>query len=171
MLMKRDPANPTPAEHAFLTAIAVSRQQGARGFELRAALSLAKLYQSTARPTDAHAALAPALEGFSPTPEMSEIAEAQALLTELATTDEVKVDAARRHQLTQLHVSHGNALIAARGFAAPKQRRLSQEPAKRRPRDEDAPGRLAADLRLVGRQPTCVFELPSMKSPCARLFA
>ena len=77
---KRDPANPAPAEEAFLTAIAVAKQQGTRSFELRAALSLAKLYQSTARPAEAHAVLAPALEGFSPTPEMPEIAEAQALL-------------------------------------------------------------------------------------------
>ena len=83
MLLKRDPANPAPAEEAFLTAIAVSKQQGTRSFELRAALSLAKLYQSTGRPADAHAVLAPALEGFSPTPEMPEIAEAQALLSRL----------------------------------------------------------------------------------------
>ena len=80
ILLKRDPANPAPAEDAFLTAIAVAKQQGTRSFELRAALSLAKLYQSTGRPADAHAVLAPALEGFSPTPEMPEIAEAQALL-------------------------------------------------------------------------------------------
>ena len=68
ILLKRDPANPAPAEEAFLTAIAVAKQQGARSFELRAALSLAKLYQSTGRLADAHAVLAPALEGFSPTP-------------------------------------------------------------------------------------------------------
>ena len=80
MLLKRDPANPAPAEEALQTAIAVAKQQGTRSFELRAALSLAKLYQSTGRPADAHAVLAPALEGFSPTPEMPEIAEAQALL-------------------------------------------------------------------------------------------
>jgi predicted ATPase len=80
ILLKRDSANPAPAEDAFLTAIAVAKQQAARSFELRAALSLAKLYQSTARRADAHAALAPALDGFSPTPEMPEIAEAQALL-------------------------------------------------------------------------------------------
>ena len=78
--MKRDPANSAPAEEAFLTAIAVAKQQGARSFELRAALALAKLYQSTGRFADGHAVLAPALEGFSPTPEMPEIAEAQALL-------------------------------------------------------------------------------------------
>ncbi|HZZ21292.1 MAG TPA: hypothetical protein VFE60_01310, partial [Roseiarcus sp.] len=80
MLLKRDPGNPAPAEEAFQTAIAVAKQQATRSFGLRAAHSLAKLYQSTARPADAHAVLAPALEGFSPTPEMPEIAEAQALL-------------------------------------------------------------------------------------------
>jgi predicted ATPase len=80
MLLRRDPTNPAPAEEALLRAIAVAKQQGARSYELLASLSLAKLYQSTARPADAHAVLAPALEGFSPTPELSEIAEAQALL-------------------------------------------------------------------------------------------
>ena len=53
-------------------------------FELRAALSLAKLYHSTDRPADAHAVLGPALEGFSPTPEFPEIAEAQTLFAALA---------------------------------------------------------------------------------------
>ena len=50
ILLKRDPANPAPAEEAFLTAIAVAKQQGTRSFGLRAALALAKLYQSTGRP-------------------------------------------------------------------------------------------------------------------------
>ena len=80
MLLKRTPANPASAAEAYRTAIAIAQQQGTRSFELRAALSLAKLYQSTTRPADAHAVLAPALQGFAPTPEMPEIAEAQALL-------------------------------------------------------------------------------------------
>jgi len=83
-LLKQNPTNSAPAEEAFLTAIAVAKQQGTRSFELRAALSLAKLRQSTGRPADAHAVLAPALEGFSPTPEMPVIAKAQALLGALA---------------------------------------------------------------------------------------
>ncbi len=83
MLLKRDPANPAAAEEALHTAIAVSKQQATRSFGLRAALSLAKLHQSTSRPTDAHAVLAPALEGFAPTAEMPEISEAQALLADL----------------------------------------------------------------------------------------
>ena len=80
ILLKRDPANTGPAEEAFLTAIAVAQQQKAKSFELRAALSLAKLYQSTGRPADAHAVLEPALEGFSPTSEFPEIQQAQTLL-------------------------------------------------------------------------------------------
>jgi predicted ATPase len=83
ILLKRDPANTAPAEEAFLTAIAVAQQQKARSFELRAALSLAKLYHSTDRPADAHAVLASVLKGFSPTPEFPEIAEAQTLLAAL----------------------------------------------------------------------------------------
>jgi predicted ATPase len=83
ILLKRDPANTAPAEDAFLTAIAVAQQQKARSFELRAALSLAELYHSTDRPADAHAVLASALKGFSPTPEFPEIAEAQTLLSTL----------------------------------------------------------------------------------------
>jgi hypothetical protein len=54
----------------------IAKRQGARSFGLRAALSLAKLYQSTALPLEAHAVLAPALEGFAPTREFPEIEEA-----------------------------------------------------------------------------------------------
>ena len=90
ILLKRDQANPAPAEDAFLTAIAIAQQQKARSFELQAALSVAKLYQSTNRAADAYAILAPALKGFLPTPEFPEIAEAQALLAALAATDEVR---------------------------------------------------------------------------------
>ena len=64
----------------FRSAIAIAKRQGARGYALLASHSLAKLYQSTDRPDEAQAILVPALEGFSPTPEMPEIAEAQALL-------------------------------------------------------------------------------------------
>jgi predicted ATPase len=84
IVLKRDPANRAPAEEAYRTAIVIAKQQAARGYELRASLSLAKLYHATGRPADAHAVLAPVLEGFLPTPEMPEIAEAQALLGTLA---------------------------------------------------------------------------------------
>ena len=84
LLLSRDADNLKLAEEAFQTAVAIAKRQGARSYELRAALALARLYQSNARLADAHAVLAPALEGFSPTAEMPEIAEAQALLAALA---------------------------------------------------------------------------------------
>jgi predicted ATPase len=83
ILRKQNPADPAPAEEAFLTAIAIAQAQKARSFELRATLSLAKLYRATGRDTDADAVLGPALEGFSPTPEFPEIAEALEMLTTL----------------------------------------------------------------------------------------
>jgi hypothetical protein len=42
-------------------AIAIAKRQGTCSFELRAAFALAKRYQSTGRPADALAVLAPAL--------------------------------------------------------------------------------------------------------------
>jgi predicted ATPase len=116
--LKRDPANTAPAEDAFLTAIAIAQQQKARSFELRAALALAKLYQSTGRVEDAHAVLASALKGFSPTPEFPEIEEAQALLAALAETDEVKKAAASRQRRLKLQTGYGQAVMLSRGFAS-----------------------------------------------------
>ena len=122
ILLKRDPANPAAAEKAFLTALAVTKQQGTRSFELRATTSLAKLYQSTDRPLEAHDVLAPALEGFAPTPEMPEIAEAQALLAALVETEEMKVAEAQRQRRLHLQTSYGQAMMWAKGFAAEETR-------------------------------------------------
>jgi len=83
ILLKRHQANMTAAEDALRAAVAIAQQQKARSFELRAALDLARLYNSTSRAADAHALLASALKGFSPTPEFPEIAEAQALFSAL----------------------------------------------------------------------------------------
>ena len=125
ILLQRDPANPAPAEHAFQTAIEIARRQRSRSFRLRAALSLARLYQSTARPAEALAVLAPALEGFSPTPELPEIAEAQALLAALAESDEVKEAAASRKRRLELQASYGLALTWSRGAPPPRKPRYS----------------------------------------------
>jgi hypothetical protein len=83
-LWMRSPGASVPAEEAFQTAIAIANGQGARGYALLASYSVAKLYQSTGRLADAHAVLAAALEGFAPTPEMPEIAEAMLLSARLA---------------------------------------------------------------------------------------
>ena len=166
ILLRRDPSNPAPAEEAFQRAIAVARQQGARSCEPARVAVAGQTLPIDRPPAEAHAVLAPALEGFSPTPEMPEIAEAQALLTALAATDEVKVEAAHRQRLTQLHVSYGNALIAARGYGAPETTEAFARARESASGDKDAPGRLAADYGLwVGS--FVRGELPSMRAHAA----
>ena len=118
ILARENPAGAAPAGAAFLTAIAIAQSQKARSFELRGALALAKLYQSTNRPVEAHDVLGPALEGFSPTPEFPEIAEAKGLFEALAAEDEVKGAAARRAQRLKLHTNYGQAVMWSKGFAA-----------------------------------------------------
>jgi predicted ATPase len=170
ILLKRDPANPAPAEDALLTAIAIAKQQTTRSFELRAALPLAKLYRATARPVEAYAVLAPALEGFSPTPEMPEIAEAQALLAALEETNEVRADATRRHRMTRLQVAYGNALIAARGFGAPETTEAFARARQSAVSEQDAPERLAADFGLWAASYSR-GDLPSMRAHSADFLA
>jgi class 3 adenylate cyclase/predicted ATPase len=119
ILLEQDPIDSASAEAAFLAAIAVAQRQKVRSFELRAALSLAKLYQSTGRPIDAYDVLGPALAGFSPTTEFPTIAEAEQLFAELAENDAVKAIGAARQQHVKLHVAYGNALMAARGHGDP----------------------------------------------------
>ena len=120
ILLKQNPADPAAAEAAFLAAIAVAQQQKARSFELRAALSLAKLYQSTGRPIDAHDVLGPALEGFSPTPEFPQIAEAKALFEALAADETVKADSRPPRASAEIadHLWPGRIWCA--GYAAPE---------------------------------------------------
>jgi predicted ATPase len=84
LLLMAEPEHPAHGEDAYRAAVAIAREQGARSFGLQASLALAKLYQATARPAEAHAVLADALKGFAPTPEMPEIGEAQSLMERLA---------------------------------------------------------------------------------------
>ena len=148
LLLRCGPPNRAAAEEAFQCATAIAREQGARSWGLRAGLALAKLYQSTGRPADAHAVLAPALEGFSPTPEMPEIAEAQALLAALAETGEVRAEAAQRRRMMHLRVAYGHALIATRGYGAPETTEAFTAARESTHGDNAAPERLAADYGL-----------------------
>jgi predicted ATPase len=84
ILLRREPADTAPAEQCLQTAIAIAQSQQARSFGLRAALSLAKLYRAANRDADAHAVLAPAVEGFPPTRQFPELTEAQSLLAALS---------------------------------------------------------------------------------------
>ena len=181
LLWKRDPANFAPAAHALQSAVAVAKQQGTRSFELRAALALAKLYQSTGRTVEAHAILAPALEGFplpshsgrrawdggyradydgprtltpdpspgrergdAPTPEMPEVAEAQALLAALAATGEVKEEVARRQRRLHLQTAYGQAMMWAKGFASEETRAVFSRATELAAKTDDFADRFAA---------------------------
>jgi class 3 adenylate cyclase/tetratricopeptide (TPR) repeat protein len=84
ILLRNDPPNYARAEESLLNAIDIARQQKARSFELLGALALAKVYRRTNRHAEARATLALALEGFSPTPELPAVSDAQTLLAELA---------------------------------------------------------------------------------------
>jgi class 3 adenylate cyclase/predicted ATPase len=144
ILLKRDPANSTPGEEAFLTAITVAQAQKARSFELRAALSLAKLYQSTGRLPEAHAVLASALDGFSPTSEMPEIADAQALLAALMASDEGKAAVAQRERRLHLQTAYGHAMMWSKGFASEETKAAFDRAAELTANSDDFSHRFAA---------------------------
>jgi hypothetical protein len=95
ILLQRDLVNTAAAEQSLQAATAIAQSQKARSFELRAALSLTKLYRAANRNADAHAVLAPAVEGFPPTRQFPELAEAQTLLATLSDTDAVRSACAR----------------------------------------------------------------------------
>jgi predicted ATPase len=144
MLLRRDPADFVTAEQALQTAVAIARRQGTRAFELRAALSLTKLCKSIARPAEAHATLAPALEGFAPTPEMPEIAEAQGLLEALAETEEVKAAEAQRQRRLHLQTTYGQAMMMAKGYAAEETKAAFSRAAELTGRTDSSLARVAA---------------------------
>jgi len=86
LLLRRAPLETAAAEAAFRHAIDVARRQGARTFELRAALPLARLLGASGRGEAARGLLAPALAGFIDTPALPELAAARALLAALPQT-------------------------------------------------------------------------------------
>jgi predicted ATPase len=81
LLLKLQRPDVAAAESAFLRAIEIARSQQTRTFELRAALSLAKLYRTTGRDQVASELLVEALVGFNTGPEVPEVEQAQRLLT------------------------------------------------------------------------------------------
>jgi predicted ATPase len=81
LLLKQRRPDVAAAQSAFMRAIEIARSQQTRIFELRASLSLAKLYQTTGREQVASELLVPALVGFKAGPEVPEVEEAQRLLT------------------------------------------------------------------------------------------
>ena len=73
-----------PAEVAFSKALAVARAQQAKSLELRAAASLARLWQAQGKPVEARELLAPVYERFTEGFDTTDLKEAKALLDELS---------------------------------------------------------------------------------------
>jgi predicted ATPase len=76
--------DPAKAEEAFRTALAIAREQGTRGYELRAATSLARLWREQGRRGEARDLLAPVYGSFTEGFDTQDLKEAKALLNELA---------------------------------------------------------------------------------------
>jgi predicted ATPase len=77
---KRDVAT---AESYFEKALAVARHQQAKSWELRAAMSLARLWRSQAKVSEARELLAPVYGWFTEGFDTRDLKEAKALLEEL----------------------------------------------------------------------------------------
>ena len=75
--------DPAKAEDSFRTALAIAREQGTRGYELRAAVSLARLRRDHGRHAEAWDLLAPVYGWFTEGFGTSDLKEAKALLDEL----------------------------------------------------------------------------------------
>ena len=80
LLQVGEATNPACAETSFIEALAVARSQSSRTLELRAAMSLARLWKSQERDTEARALLQPATAWFTEGHSTSDLREAEALL-------------------------------------------------------------------------------------------
>jgi predicted ATPase len=75
-------------------ALDISRSQGAKSLELRAAMSLARLWRDQARTDDARDLLAPVYDWFTEGFDTADLKEAKALLDELASPPAMSEDVA-----------------------------------------------------------------------------
>ena len=82
-----DAARAEEAEACFHQAIAVARRSGARSFELRAVLSLARLWQCQGKAADARRVLAEVYGSFAEGFDTADLREAKALLDALASSE------------------------------------------------------------------------------------
>jgi len=84
LLATAESAAPASAEACYRRALEVARRQGARSLELRAAVSLSRLWQAADRHGEARELLAPIYERFTEGLDHPELREAAALLDELS---------------------------------------------------------------------------------------
>jgi len=83
ILSWRGCADWTEVEHCFRSALTVAREQGSRGFELRAAVSLARLLAARQRQAEARELLAPIYGWFTEGFDTPDLEAARNLLEEL----------------------------------------------------------------------------------------
>jgi predicted ATPase len=76
-------SDPAMAEDSFRTALTIAREQGTRGYELRAAMSLAGLWRDQGRRPEARELLAPVYGWFTEGFDTPDLKEAKALLDTL----------------------------------------------------------------------------------------
>jgi predicted ATPase len=84
LLLQQAVPDAAQAETCFHQALAVARHQQAKSWELRAATSLARLWQSQDKRQDAYALLAPVYEWFTEGFDTADLQEAKGLLDALA---------------------------------------------------------------------------------------
>jgi adenylate cyclase len=83
LLLQQSSDNQAGAEHCFRHAISIAQSQQAKSWELRAAISLAKLCQQQGKRQEAHDLLAPVYHWFTEGFDTADLKDARALLGEL----------------------------------------------------------------------------------------
>jgi adenylate cyclase len=84
LLVAQSPSDQAEAEALFRDALEIARRQSGKFWELRAATSLARLWQQQGRKKEARELLAPVYDWFTEGFDTSNLKEAKALLDELA---------------------------------------------------------------------------------------
>ncbi len=84
LLLQQSPDNHTEAETCYHQALDIARTQQAKSWELRAATSLARLWQSQGKRQDAYDLLAPVYGWFTEGFGTADLLDAKTLLDELS---------------------------------------------------------------------------------------
>jgi predicted ATPase len=84
LLLQHSVASPEEAENCFQRALDVARRQQAKSLELRAAMSLSRLWQGQGKRDESRQLLAPIYGWFTEGFDTADLKEAKALLEELS---------------------------------------------------------------------------------------
>ena len=84
MLLQQTGTPQEKAETCFLQALDMARRQQARSLDLRATMSLGRLWQQQGKRAEARALLAPVYDWFTEGFDTADLQEAKVLLEELA---------------------------------------------------------------------------------------